>query len=205
MEENTNPSVHQEGTITDIDGNIYKTVKIGTQIWMAENLKVTHYRNGEPIPNIVDLEEWCKLNTGGYCNYRNNEKSALTKGRLYNWYAVVDKRNISPYGWHIPTFDEWIILENYLGGWQESNEKIKASGILKNIQERMNSGFNGLPYQQRNGNGKFNYIGTIGYWWSSTDYSMMYAWGRILDYSDSSVNHYREKKICGLSVRCLKN
>src|SRR5665648_943598 len=104
------------GTVTDIDGNVYKTVTIGTQVWMAENLKTTKYRNGDPIPNITDATAWTNLTTGAYCNNNNDANYATTYGRLYNWYAVNDIRNIAPAGWHIPTKAEWTTLTTYLGG-----------------------------------------------------------------------------------------
>jgi uncharacterized protein (TIGR02145 family) len=98
------------GTVTDIDGNTYNVIKIGTQIWMAENLKTTKYRNGDPIPNITDLTEWGQLTTGGFCTYKNtiNTDTINTFGRLYNWYAVSDSRGLCPTGWHIPSSTEWL-------------------------------------------------------------------------------------------------
>jgi uncharacterized protein (TIGR02145 family) len=86
------------GTVTDIDGNVYQTVKIGDQWWMADNLKVTHYRNGEPIPNVTDGSTWNSLDSGAYCNYDNDTGNVTTYGRLYNWYAVDDSRSIAPEG-----------------------------------------------------------------------------------------------------------
>lgn len=99
------------GTVTDIDGNVYKTVTIGTQCWMSENLKTTKYRNGNPIPNITDNGAWAALTTGAYCWYNNDESNnKVTYGALYNYYAVNDSRSIAPVGWHIPTD---FILEGY--------------------------------------------------------------------------------------------
>jgi len=112
--------------VTDIDGNIYKTVKIGSQVWMAENLKVTKYRNGDPISNVRDNNAWKTCATGAYCWY-NNDKTVnkATYGALYNWYAVSDSRNIAPEGWHIASNDEWTTLTTYLGG------VCKAAGYIK--------------------------------------------------------------------------
>ena len=92
----------KETLVKDIDGNSYKTVKIGEQIWMAENLKVTQYRNGDPIPNLTDENDWENTEQGAYCNYDNNEDKVKTYGRLYNWYAVDDKRGLAPNGWLNP-------------------------------------------------------------------------------------------------------
>ena len=95
------------GMLTDIDGNIYKTVQIGNQIWMAENLRVSRYRNGDLIPNVTDNEKWGEFETGAWCNYDNNPNLNSEYGKLYNWYAVADSRNIAPAGWHVPTDAEW--------------------------------------------------------------------------------------------------
>ena len=95
---------------TNIDENVYQTVTIGSQVWMAENLKVTHYRNGDAIQNVTDDSTWSNLyidETGAYCNYNNDANNADTYGYLYNWYAVADTRNIAPEGWHVPSYSEW--------------------------------------------------------------------------------------------------
>ncbi|MBN2412230.1 fibrobacter succinogenes major paralogous domain-containing protein [candidate division KSB1 bacterium] len=105
----------ETGTLTDIDGNVYKTVKIGNQWWMAENLKVTHYRNGDAIPNVTGNPEWNNLTTGAYCYYDNDSNNAAICGALYNWYAVQDSRNIAPESWHVPSDDDWGTLVDYLG------------------------------------------------------------------------------------------
>ncbi len=117
-----------ETLVKDIDGNSYKTVKIGEQIWMAENLKVTQYRNGDPIPNLTDENDWENTEQGAYCNYDNNEDNVETYGRLYNWYAVDDKRGLAPNGWHIPTDDEIKELEMYLGLSQSETDNITSRG-----------------------------------------------------------------------------
>jgi uncharacterized protein (TIGR02145 family) len=101
--------------VTDYDGNVYQIVLIGGQCWMMENLKVTHYRNGDPIPHVPNIGEWYGLSSGAYCDYNNDPGNVETYGRLYNWYAVDDSRNIAPEGWHVPTDDEWKQLEMYLG------------------------------------------------------------------------------------------
>ena len=103
-------------TVTDIDGNVYRTVKIGTQVWMAEKLKTTRYRNGDPIPNVTDNPQWISLKTGALCWYKNDEANKATYGSLYNWFAVADSRNIAPVGWHVPSDEEWTTLTTCLGG-----------------------------------------------------------------------------------------
>ena len=103
------------GTVKDIDGNIYPTVKIGDQWWMAENLKVTHYRNGDEIPKVTNNSEWDNLRTGAYCNYGNNDNNVDTCGSLYNGYTINDSLILAPRGWRIPTDDDWKQLELFLG------------------------------------------------------------------------------------------
>ena len=104
----------QNGSMTDIDGNEYLTVKIGEQWWMAENLKTTHYRNGDPIPQVLVTEEWDSLLTGAYCDFDDSDSISQEYGRLYNWYAVDDNRGLAPEGWRVPTYDDWAELVLYL-------------------------------------------------------------------------------------------
>ncbi|HUV29537.1 MAG TPA: fibrobacter succinogenes major paralogous domain-containing protein [Acidobacteriota bacterium] len=209
------------GTVTDIDGNVYQTVTIGTQVWMAENLKVTHYRNGDQIPNVTDGSTWSGLSTGAYCEYDNNPVNVATYGRLYNWYAVDDSRNIAPAGWHVPTDEEWKQLEMYLGmsqaeadafGWRGTDEgdKLKEAGtshwISPNAGATNESGFTALPGGYRSWNGTFSNLGSSAYIWSSTEYSFSYAWTRGLNYGGSqvlrNVNYSRHH---GFSVRFVRD
>jgi len=111
-----NPDL-EYGTLTDVDGNVYKTITIGNQTWMAENLKVTHFRNGEPIPNETDPEKWGNFNitTSAYCWYNNDVSYKKAYGAMYNWYAASDVRNIAPEGWHIASVEDWQTLSTSLG------------------------------------------------------------------------------------------
>ncbi len=109
--------------LVDFDGNIYKTVKIGDQVWMAENLGVSRYRNGDPIPEVQDPEKWKSLKTGAWCYYKNDEEYGEIYGKLYNWHAVNDPRGLAPEGWHVPSDKEWMKLERYLGMSKEETEK----------------------------------------------------------------------------------
>lgn len=163
----------ETGTVTDMDGNVYYTIKIGSQVWMTENLKVTHYRNGDAILNVTSDSGWAKLTTGAYCSYSNNYMYAQTYGYLYNYYAVSDSRNICPEGWHIPTKDEWITLSNYLkdndGG--KMKEKGTEHWLSPNTAATNESGFTGLPGGSRGDiiyNGAFYGLGNYGDWWTST-------------------------------------
>ena len=207
-------------TVTDIDGNVYQTVLIGDQCWMAENLKVTHYRNGDPIPNVTDDYEWSLLSTGAYCEYDNNPANVATYGRLYNWYAVDDSRNIAPEGWHVPTDAETKQLEMYLGmsqaeadatSWRGTDEggKLKEAGTTHwsppNTGATNESGFTALPGGYRNLSGYFNHMGLIAYFWSSTEYFSTNAWYRDLHYYNSQVGRYDFNKHYGFSIRCVRD
>ncbi len=199
-------------TLTDQDGNSYKTIRIGTQTWMAENLRTTKYRNGEFIPEITDSIEWGNLKTGAYCNYenRNSTEMIATYGRLYNWYTVSDSRNISPLGWHVPTNDEWTTLITYLGGETIAIMKMKEKGemhwSLFNEGSDNSSGFTALPGGWRWGL-YFMSMGDGGYWWSSTqDDNKITAWYRNLSIQpDETIKPYILLKECGFSVRCMKD
>jgi len=117
--------------ITDIDNNHYRIVQIGIQVWMAENLRVTHYRNNQSIPNITDNSAWNGLTSGAYCWYNNDPTGYKSLfGALYNWYAVSDSRDLSPAGWHIPSDAEWTTLTTYLGGESVSGGKMKSTAVI---------------------------------------------------------------------------
>ena len=195
--------------ITDYDGNTYQTVKIGNQIWMKENLKVTHYQNGDAIPEVTDNTAWSNLTTGAYCNYNNDPNNANIYGRLYNWYTVTDSRNLCPVGWHMPTDAEWTILTDFLGGESVAGGKMKEAGtthwISPNTGATNESGFTGLPGGNRNYRGEFNGINGGGGWYSSTEYSTTVAWSRYLNYDNASVSRNSFSRHDGFSVRCLKD
>ncbi len=162
-------------TVTDIDGNVYEIVTIGNQVWMAENLKVTHYRNGEPLPNVTDNIEWRNLDTGAYCNYNNDVAYVATYGRLYNWFAVNDSRNIAPAGWHVPSDAEWQTLDDYLGSdTNDAGCKLKETGTSHwrspNEGATNESRFSALPGGARKSLfGTFDYIGIYAFFWTSTE------------------------------------
>jgi len=117
------------GTVTDADGNVYTTININNQVWTVENLKTTKYRDGTLIPEVTDDTLWASQATGAYCNFKNQDSTVETYGRLYNWYAVNDSRNIAPEGWHAPTRQEVKALLDYLGGWYPAGGKLKEEGI----------------------------------------------------------------------------
>lgn len=194
-------------TVTDIDGHVYNTVTIGTQVWMKENLDVATYRNGDAIPQVTDSVQWANLTTGAWCYYNNNADTGAIYGKLYNWYAVNDPRGLAPAGWHVPGDAEWTTLTDFLGGYSVAGGKMKEIGTIHwqapNAEATNSSGFAGLPGGVRDEDGAFNYIGNYGFWWSSTESNTTGAWNHLLYYY--SGNMYRSKyyKRLGLSVRCL--
>ena len=203
------------GTVTDIDGNVYDTRKIGNQWWMTENLKVTRYGNGDSIPNVTIASEWENLTTGAYCSFANDTTYVSSYGRLYNWYALIDIRNIAPLGWRVPTDDDWKELEMYLGMSQADTDKedqyrgniggkLKAtSGWNGGGNGTNESGFKALPAGYRYTDGTFLRIGDYAYFWCATEYDNGYAWDRYLDSFGSGVGRYNEPKQCGFSVRLV--
>lgn len=197
------------GTVKDIDDNVYKTVKIGNQWWMAENLKVTHYRNGDRIPKVTDNTEWDLHSADAYCVYDNNKINADTYGYLYTWYAVNDKRNIAPEGWHVPTKYEWQILKDYLGGRDIAGSKLKETDTTHwespNEGATNESGFTALPGGYRTYDGYFRNIGRQVYFWSSTDYLIYWADSEHLRNTWSEAFYHGSSKQCGYAVRLIRD
>ena len=197
------------GTVTDIDGNVYNTVTIGAQTWMAENLKTTKYRNGDPISNVTDNAAWTALTKGAYCWYNNDQANKAIYGGLYNWYAVADSRNIAPAGWHVASNAEWTTLTTYLGGEGVAGGKLKEAGTAHwnspNTGATNESGFTAFPGGQRYYYGEFLSIGLYGYWWASTVFSTNSAWHRFTGFSISYVYSYGNSDVFGFSVRCIRD
>jgi uncharacterized protein (TIGR02145 family) len=198
------------GTMTDIDGNIYKTIKIGKQIWMAENLRVTRYQNGDSIPNITDNQEWAALTSGAYCNYNNtlDLDTIATFGRLYNWYAVNDARNIAPEGWHVPDIGDWATLFEYLGGDTIASYHLKEVGGTHwdDLNSSDNgSGFTALPGGWRYLSNNIDQIGFYGDWWTSSEYNETSAGFLYLFCWDSKVWKGINYKQNGYSIRLIKD
>ena len=206
------------GSITDHDGNTYRTIVIGTQEWMAENLKTSHYSNGDLIPLITSPTTWQGLETGATCFY-NNDSAAYNcpYGRLYNWYAAADPRNVCPTGWHVPSDEEWSACINYLdpnadGGTNVLNTaggKMKSTGTqywsCPNTDATNESGFSDLPGGGRNLNGAFIDIGLYSVWWSSTESTVSTAWAPSLRYDFGHLQWGGTNKEKGFSVRCLRD
>jgi uncharacterized protein (TIGR02145 family) len=196
-------------TVTDIDGNVYHTVTIGTQIWMVENLKVTKYRNGDQIQFVTDNSAWTNLTTGGYSIYNNNTDTGATYGNLYNWRAVTDSRNICPTGWHVPDESEFQDLIEFLGGEAVAGGKMKELGLAHwsspNTGATDSSGFSALPGGVRGSNGSFTFIGLSCNFWSSDDFSTGNAIFLYLINTDAKAVTSNTNKMAGLSVRCIRD
>jgi uncharacterized protein (TIGR02145 family) len=193
-------------TVTDVDGNVYKTVTIGTQTWMAENLKVTHYRDGTAIPSFTTSSAWASLTTGA----RYDNKSNF--GHLYNWYAVSDNRNIAPIGWHVATDAEWTTLSTYLGGDALAGGKLKEAGITHwltpNTGATNESGFSSLPGGGIGYNGVDQYgngTGDTAIYWSKDSYSTSSTWIREMYNNSTTLDRLIRIKQSGFSVRCVKD
>jgi len=199
----------EQGTLTDIDGNVYKTVKIGDQWWMAQDLRVTHYRNGDPIPNVTDNTEWTKLTSGALCYWENDINYKYTYGALYNLFTVSDNRKLAPEGWHVPTDAEWQTLVDYLGGDEVAGGKLKETGTDNwrepNVGATNESGFTARPGGYRiDINGEFNALWDYAYYWSATgDYYS--AWIRVLINDNIDISKDRGDNQSGFSVRLVKD
>ncbi len=200
------------GSLIDIDGNSYRTIKIGTQTWMAENLRTTKYRNGDPIPVVSTNSAWVSLNTDAYCNYENtsDDIKIATMGRLYNWFAITDSRNIAPAGWHVATDAEWSSLTNFLGTEGNAGGKLKERGNKHwnspNTSATNSSGFTALPGGRREyDTGLFINDTYDGFWWTSSAYNPDYSWYRYLHYSDAGIFRANFHKQYGFSVRCVQD
>ena len=193
--------------VYDIDGNAYDTVIIGSQIWLKENLKVTHYRNGNAITNTTDSTTWGALTTGAYCNYNNDTTNSTIYGKLYNFYSVADERYLCPIGWHVPSDAEWTNLTTYLGGVSIAGGKLKETGTnhwqYPNAGATNETGFTALPAGFRLIDGTFNDVGINGYWWSSYDYNSINAWDRYISNNNSNTYRNYNYNQDGFSIRCL--
>ena len=196
---------------TDIDGNTYQSVIIGTQEWMVENLKAFKYNDGIAIPNVTGNTEWQALSTGAWSHYDNQYDTIY--GKLYNWYAV-ETSKLCPTGWHVPTNEEWTVLTDYLGRNGHSGTEgtaLKATsgwyigGWFSGENGTDDYGWLGLPGGYRGTNGVFDAIGYLGNWWSSSQANAYDAWSRYLVGNDVSVYGLQHSEGSGYSVRCLRD
>jgi len=199
------------GTMTDQDGNTCRTIQIGTQVWMAENLKVTSYRNGD----LIGTTDPATKNISGEATpeYQwpglGDASKVATYGRLYTWFAVSDSRNIAPPGWHVASYEEWTILRDYLGGDSVAGGKLKETGtthwISPNTGATNESGFTALPGGLRDPGGLFYTTNQPGNWWTSTESIAPNVWHAYTSGVASYLLLISSNKAVGYSVRCVKD
>ena len=221
-EDNPTPFVTVPGPIvTDVDGNVYQSVKIGDQSWIKSNLDVSKYSDGTPIPEVSNPADWKNLTTGAWCYYNNDPAIGAIYGKLYNWYAAVGiydeaslenpdlRKKLAPTGWHVPTDDEWTELTTCLGGENVAGAKMKVTGTalwqIPNTSATNESGFTALPGGYLYSGGSFNFMRYLGYWWCISEYNTYLARTRDMYYHDGYANRNFEPKDSGFSVRCVKD
>lgn len=194
------------------------SILICDQNWTIENLDVTTYNDGTVIPQVTNPTQWSALTTGAWCHYNNDPANDAIYGKLYNWYAVAGihdndpntpNKTLAPVGYHIPTDAEWTTVKNCLGGFSVAGGKMKSTGtslwLTPNVGATNSSGFTGLPGGYRLSNGSFAYINYYGYWWTSSEFDVIYAWGHLLYYSDATAGRSTSAKLNGFSVRLIKD
>jgi len=211
-------------TVTDQEGNAYHYITLGTQTWMVENLKVTKYRNGDSIPFVPDSVTWKSTYAGAYCINQTSGSNGSSCGYLYNYFAVSDKRNLCPEGWHIPSDTEWNTLSNYLinngygfeGGGDDVGKSLasttdwdnsKVNGDIGNHQETNNSSrFSAFPAGLRNYSGEYIPIGIVCFFWTSTEMVPgLYGVLRAMKYDGNNIYKSNTVEGCGLSIRAIKD
>jgi len=189
----------------------FETVTIGTQVWMKYNLDVLFYRNGDPIPQVSDATAWPVQTSGAWCYYNNDVSNEFDCGKLYNWYAVHDSRNIAPLGWHVPTDAEWSTLVSLTGGNTTAGDVLKEAGTRNwtspNTGATNGSGFTGLPGGGRGIDGAFIGIGNLGSCWTVSEVTpgSFLVFCYQMNYDQSAVSRVQSSKVTGFSVRCIKD
>jgi len=196
--ETTDPIYGED--VSDIDGNVYTTIKIGTQWWMVENLKTTKYRDGTPIPNIMDDAEWEGQTSGAYCDYDNDPDNSVVYGRLYNSYVASDPL-LAPDGWHVPSIAEFFTLGDYLGGGDIAGGRMKEAGLTHwsapNTGGDNSSGFTAVGAGKRLNNGLFGSMGNKNNFWTS------YAGYQLVTLNYDSGSYGYASGTCVPATMCL--
>jgi uncharacterized protein (TIGR02145 family) len=202
------------GSMTDQEGNVYKTIVIGTQEWMAENLNTSIYRNGENIPTGLDNITWQNTTSGAWAYHSDDSSNECPYGKLYNWYTCADERGLCPVGWHVPSDPEWVILSNFLGGESIAGGKMKSTGTLDtstgwwyspNAGATNFSGFSSIPGGYRLSEGTYSDFYGFSHWWSASENGFGLAWYFTADYSTSNLYRREYTLRDGFSVRCLRD
>lgn len=231
--EDYSPNITEESglnTLSDVDNNVYPLVTIGSQTWMAENLRTTHYRDGTPIPTYMNNATWMSDTAGAFAWYENNPLNRELYGALYNWYAASHPRGLCPAGWRVSTDEDWMELVRYVAsaGYPNDDFTSGAGNALKSCRQILSPhpectthehprwefdptnlafnafGFAGLPGGFRNVNGLYGEQGMRAYWWNTTDINGSAAWYRSLEGDTGFVCCYTENKKFGFSIRCIK-
>ncbi len=200
------------GSVKDNEGNEYLTVVIQDQEWISENLRVSKYNNGSSIPHVQNMEEWAKLESGAWCYHSDDDGKVY--GKLYNWYAVNDKRGICPKGWHVPTDKEWNIMINEFKGIHLAGGKLKSTATVPDdhprwINPNANATdeieFSAVPGGIRTPDGEFKFLGSFGAYWTNSETHGENAWKYGMSYNDSKIYRHRRDKNYGYSVRCVRS
>jgi uncharacterized protein (TIGR02145 family) len=195
---------HLTAQVTDKEGYSYKTVQIGKQEWLAENLNTSHFRNGDPIPEMEGAAEWQAAGNQGkpaWCYYNGDSASGNKYHKLYNWYALMDPRGLAPDGWHIPSIAEWASLTGFSGGENGAGVRMKSRDEWDGNNA---SGFTALPGGYRNFSGVFSHIRNIASWWSASAVDSTNAWSISVGNGGVVSKSYDGKRV-GLSVRCVRD
>lgn len=208
------------GKVTDIDGNVYKTIITGKYEWMAENLRTSRYNDGEKILAVTDSIIWKSLTAGAFCWYNNDESNKTKYGALYNWHTV-NTGKLCPEGWRVPADEEWKFLEGYVdtetgignpnwdkpgGRGKDAGQRLKStSGWASGGSGTDDIGFSALPGGERCSNGRFFVAGRSAFWWTSTELDSSSAWYRNIIYGVEDINRNTHPKWMGFSVRCIRN
>jgi len=198
--------------VEDVDGNHYRTVRVGEQLWMAENLRTTRLKDGSPLSHVEDYDSWVDLESAAYCWYNNDSLHAADYGALYN-YQAIESGKLCPEGWHVPGDEEWTALELAFTADGNPGGALKEAGTAHwktpNTAASDESGFTALPAGYRSYNGTFNLIRISGFWWTSSPKSFYGSENTVLyrglNYDSGAIERNVASLNNGFSVRCVKD
>jgi len=198
-------------SVKDADGNVYRTITVGDQVWMAENLRATRLNDGTAITNETDMTKWVQVTTPAFCWVNNDEKTKNEYGAMYNWHTV-NTGKLCPAGWRVATDEDWTRLTDFLGGVQVAGGKLKEKGTARwkdpNAGATGETGFSAVPAGYRYGyfwaQGTFYETGLNGYYWTGTVCTDTHAWSRTMNAGNTKVYRSIFVNNNGFSVRCIK-